>query len=303
MTHVFPIEPSKDVLHPRDLTDADFEKFRRIIYDTAGITLNEGKKELLRARLGKILRKRGLTSFTDYLAEIESDKSGEEIIVLLDAVSTNVTSFFREPDHFHFLESTVLPALAAVRNQSGTRKVRIWCAGCSTGEEPYSLAVTLRETLPGIEGWDVKILATDISTRVLQIARNGLYPGDKFKTMPSPVVNRWFVPAEVRGEGGYYRVQHAIRKMVTFAHLNLHADYPFKGPFDAIFCRNVMIFFDRPTQETLVNRYHNYLSDDGYLFIGHSESLNSISHPFKYVRPAVYRKTGPASAERRGIVA
>jgi chemotaxis protein methyltransferase CheR len=299
MAHGSRVEPAKDASQGRDLTDADFEKFRRIIYDTAGITLNEGKKELLRARLGKIMRRRGLGSFRDYLVEIEADETGEEITLLLDAVSTNVTSFFREPDHFHFMESTVLPAIAAARNHTGDRKVRIWCAGCSTGEEPYSLAVTLRETLPGIEGWDARILATDISTRVLQIARNGVYSPDKLKTMPSPVVNRWFTPAEVHGEGGYYRVQHVLRKMVTFAHLNLHADYPFKGPFDAIFCRNVMIYFDRQTQETLVNRYHGYLAEGGYLFIGHSESLNSIAHPFKYVRPAVYRKSG-APSERKG---
>jgi chemotaxis protein methyltransferase CheR len=295
-----PVDPAKEAAAGRDLTDADFEKFRRIIYDTAGITLNEGKKELLRARLGKIMRRRGIASFRDYLSVIEADESGEELTVLLDAISTNVTSFFREPDHFQFMESTVLPAVISARRTPGDRKVRIWCAGCSTGEEPYSLAVTLRETLPDVDSWDAKILATDISTRVLQIARHGIYSQDKLKAMPSPVVNRWFVPTEVHGDPGYYRVQNILRKMVTFAHLNLHAEYPFKGPFDAIFCRNVMIYFDRPTQETLVNRYHKYLADDGYLFIGHSESLNSIAHPFKYVRPAVYRKTGSAG-DRKGI--
>lgn len=296
-----PVAPAKDAAAGRDLTDADFEKFRRIIYETAGITLNEGKKELLRARLGKIMRRRGIDSFREYLTVIEADASGEELTVLLDAVSTNVTSFFREPDHFRFMESTVLPAIIAARTRPAERKLRIWCAGCSTGEEPYSLAVTLRETLPDVDSWDAKILATDISTRVLQIARHGIYSQDKLKAMPSPVVNRWFVPAEVQGDSGYFRVQNILRKMVTFAHLNLHAEYPFKGPFDAIFCRNVMIYFDRPTQEALVNRYHKYLADDGYLFIGHSESLNSIAHPFKYVRPAVYRKTGVAAGDRRGI--
>lgn len=294
-----PAETARDLGGVRDLTDADFEKFRRIIYDTAGITLNEGKKELLRARLGKILRRRGLRSFSDYLKAVEADRSGEELTLLLDAISTNVTSFYREPDHFHFIESTVIPALAAARTSPETRKVRIWCAGCSTGEEPYTLAITLRETLPGVDGWDARILATDISTRVLQVARNGVYSQDKLKTMPSPVASRWFVPTEVHGDGGYFRVQPAIRKMVTFAHLNLHAEYPFKGPFDAIFCRNVMIYFDRPTQESLVNRYYRYLADGGYLFIGHSESLNSVSHPFTYVRPAVYRKMA-AGSEHKG---
>jgi chemotaxis protein methyltransferase CheR len=300
MAHGARHDPTREAAAARDLTDADFEKFRRIIYDTAGITLNEGKKELLRARLGKIMRRRAIVSFTQYLKIIEDDDSGEELTVLLDAISTNVTSFFREPDHFTFLESTVLPALASAR-MNGERKLRIWCAGCSTGEEPYTLAVTLRESLPAVDSWDARILATDISTRVLQIARHGIYSGDKLKTVPSPVLNRWFVPAEVHGEGGYYRVQHVLRKMVTFAHLNLHAEYPFKGPFDAIFCRNVMIYFDRQTQETLVNRYHNYLADGGYLFIGHSESLNSVAHPFKYVRPAVYRKTDGPAAPRKGV--
>ncbi|HEY5996659.1 MAG TPA: protein-glutamate O-methyltransferase CheR [Candidatus Deferrimicrobiaceae bacterium] len=300
MRPVAQVDPARDAASVRELTDADFVKFRRIIHETAGITLNQGKKELLRARLGKVMRRRGIPSFHEYLAIIENDASGEELTALLDAVSTNVTSFFREPDHFHFMESTVLPALIDARRGAGERKLRIWCAGCSTGEEPYSLAVTLRETLPDVDSWDTKILATDISTRVLQVARHGIYSRDKLKAMPSPVVNRWFVPAELHGETGYYRVQNTLRKMITFARLNLQGEYPFKGPFDAIFCRNVMIYFDRPTQETLVNRCHHYLADGGYLFIGHSESLNSIAHPLKYIRPAVYRKAGAAQGDRKG---
>jgi chemotaxis protein methyltransferase CheR len=298
MSLLFPDLRLGETDRSRDLSDADFERFRRIIHDTAGISLSEGKKELLRARLGKIMRRRGIPSFREYLKLVEGDDDGSELTILLDAISTNVTSFFRESDHFRFLETVVLPPLIAGRND-GVRKIRIWCAGCSTGEEPYTLAITLRETLPVPERWDAKILSTDISTRVLQVARNGIYGEEKIKTIPSPVMNRYFTAAEVRGEAGFYRVRPSLRSMVSFHRLNLHDSYPFKGPFDAIFCRNVMIYFDRPTQEALVNRFHKYLSEDGYLFIGHSESLNGVSHPFNYIRPAIYRKGSAAVSERR----
>jgi chemotaxis protein methyltransferase CheR len=283
-----------------ELGDREFERFSRIIYETSRIALNDGKKELLRARLGKILRRRGIASFREYLALVEEDRTGGELTILLDAISTNLTSFFREADHFRFLEGTVLSQLDALRKSRGEGKIRAWSAGCSSGEEPYSLAITLLEALGGGAGWDIRLLATDISTRVLAMARNGLYAGERLKAVAPQVVGRHFLPET--GDDGQerFRVAPSVRNLVTFGHLNLLEPYPFKGPFDFIFCRNVMIYFDKKTQETLVNGFHRYLADGGYLFIGHSESLNGIDHPFRYVRPSVYQRPVSSSGRKAG---
>ncbi len=280
------------------LNDREFDRFRRIIYEGSRIALNGGKKELLRARLGKVLCRRGIPSFRAYLDLVEEDRTGEELTVLLDAVSTNLTSFFREADHFRFLETTVLPALDAQRRGPGERKIRAWSAGCSSGEEPYSLAITLLETLGNGDGWDIRLLATDISTKVLRTARDGVYPRDRIKDIPPGVVSRHFLPETGGDDESRYRVSPSVRGLVTFGRLNLLEPYPFKGPFDFIFCRNVMIYFDRETQGVLVDGFHRYLADGGYLFIGHSESLNGVDHPFRYVRPSVYRKPVGASSRR-----
>jgi len=283
-----------------DLTDREFDRFTRIIYETSRIALNGGKKQLLRARLGKILRRRGIASFREYLTLVEEDRTGEELTLLLDAVATNLTSFFREADHFRFVEATVLPHLDATRKACGERKIRAWSAGCSSGEEPYSLAITLLEALGGGAGWDIRVLATDLSTKVLAMARNGLYTGDQIKNVSPRVTARHFLSETGTDGRKLFRVAPAVRDLVTFGHLNLLEPYPFKGPFDLIFCRNVMIYFDRKTQETLVNGFHRYLADGGYLFTGHSESLNGVAHPFRYVRPSVYRKTGGAPDPKTG---
>lgn len=283
-----------------DLSDREFEQFSRIIYETSRIALNSGKKELLRARLGKIIRRRGIGSFSDYLAIVEEDRTGEELTILLDAVSTNLTSFYREADHFRFVETTVVPQIEGARRNRGERKIRAWSAGCSSGEEPYSLCITLLESLGGGAGWDIRLLATDLSTRVLAIARNAVYPEDRIKTIPPDVAKRYFIPETGADGSRNYRVTPAVRGLVTFGRVNLLEPYPFKGPFDFIFCRNVMIYFDKKTQESLVNGFHRYLADGGYLFIGHSESLNGVSHPFRYVRPSVYRKPDGASSGRSG---
>jgi len=292
--------PSPSSLPPElDLTDREYERFSRIIYETSRIALNDGKKELLRARIGRILRARRIASFREYLALVEGDRTGEELTTLLDAVSTNLTSFFREADHFRFIETTLLPRLDAARKARGERKIRAWSAGCSSGEEPYSLAITLLEALGGGAGWDIRLLATDISTKVLAMARNGLYPGERLKTVAPQVVARHFLPETGSDGTKHFRVAPAVSGLVTFGRLNLLEPYPFKGPFDFIFCRNVMIYFDKQTQETLVNGFHRYLADEGHLFIGHSESLNGVDHPFQYVRPSVYRKTGGASDRKK----
>ncbi|MGZ8459706.1 MAG: CheR family methyltransferase [Candidatus Deferrimicrobiaceae bacterium] len=291
--------PASYGLEP-ELTDREFDRFRRIIYETSRIALNDGKKELLRARLGKILRPRGIASFREYLTLVEEDRTGEELTFLLDAISTNLTSFFREGDHFRFLETTVLPHLDATRKARGERKIRAWSAGCSSGEEPYSLAITLLDALGGGAGWDIRLLATDLSTKVLAMARNGLYASDRVKGVSPQVVARHFFTETGNDGRKFFRVSPAVRGLITFGHLNLLEPYPFRGPFDFIFCRNVMIYFDKKTQETLVNGFYRYLADGGHLFIGLSESLNGVAHSFQYVRPSVYRKTEGSSVRKTG---
>lgn len=282
------------------MTDFEFERFRRIVHDTARIALNDGKKELLRARLGKILRSRGIASFGEYLSIVESDRTGEELTRLLDEIATNHTYFFREPDHFRIVEETVRSRMDTAGRAGGERKIRAWSAGCSSGEEPYSLAITLLEASGGGAGWDIRLLATDLSTKVLAMAREGIYPSDRVKTVPPRILERHFRIETVGGGEIRYRVSPAVRRLVTFGRLNLLEPYPFQGPFDFIFCRNVMIYFDRETQERLVDGFHRYLPEGGHLFIGHSESLSGIAHPFRYVRPSVYRKTAAGPDGKRG---
>jgi chemotaxis protein methyltransferase CheR len=271
-----------------EMSGTDFERFRRIVYDAAGIALGDGKRELLRARLCKVMRRRGIRTFGEYLKIVEADTTGDEITDLLDAVSTNVTSFFREGDHFRFVEEVVLPEIRASREAHPEKKIRVWSAGCSTGEEPYTIAITLLEAVDGGKGWDIRILATDLSSRVVETARNGVYPKEKLNGVPPALLSRYFQP-ENGGSGNLYRVNPALRSRITFARLNLLEEYPFRGPFDFIFCRNVMIYFDKPTQKALVDRFARYLSEGGYLFLGHAESLNGVSQSFRFVRPSVYR--------------
>ncbi len=281
--------PVNPLLVESELSGPDFERFRRIVYDAAGIALNDEKRGLLRARLSKVMRRRGIASFREYLKIVEADDTGDEITLLLDAVSTNVTSFFREDDHFRFMAEVLLPELCRVRQGRTEKTIRGWSAGCSTGEEPYSIAITLLENLAGGRGWDIRVLATDLSSRVVDAARSGLYTREKLKGIPPELASRYFRP-ENDGTGLLYRVEPALRSRITFARMNLLGTYPFRGPFDFIFCRNVMIYFDKPTQQSLVERFARYLAEDGYLFVGHSESLNGLSHSFRYVRPSVYRK-------------
>lgn len=273
-----------------DMPEQDFERFRRLIHETAGISLGEGKKDLLRARLGKIMRSRGIRSYRDYFRLILHDGTGGEIARLLDAVSTNLTFFFREADHFHFLRDTVIPEIRKTRAEKGGGRIRGWSAGCSTGEEPYSIAICLTEMLGEGESWDARLLATDLSTRVVSIARIGLYGKERLRGLSREQVARHFRREDGGSGKEMYRIAPAVQRMVTFGRLNLLDSYPFRGPFDFLFCRNVMIYFDRKTQETLIGRFHDYLVPGGYLFIGHSESLTGVSHPFRYVRPSVYRK-------------
>ncbi len=272
------------------LTDAEFERISQMVHQHCGINLHDGKKQLVQARIAKRLRAGRHSNLQSYLEYVTADKTGKEFTLLIDAMSTNLTSFYRESDHFRYLADVGLPAMIERKSKSGDRRIRLWSAACSTGEEPYTLAMILHDSIPNIEHWDVKILASDISTHVLRVAGNGFYSGDRLAPLPSGYASRFFSPAVMDGVRGH-RINPELRKAIAFRHLNLMSDWPFTGPFDFIFCRNVMIYFDKPTQERLVNRFWHLLGDGCELFTGHSESLTGVKHPFKYVRPTIYAKS------------
>ena len=266
-----------------------FQQFSQLVYTQCGIRLHEGKKALLQARLNKRLRATGIPSYEDYFHHITVDDHSPEMIHFLDSISTNLTYFFRESQHFDYLETVAVPELLERKRKCGIDRVRFWSAGCSTGEEAYGLAMCILSRLDEPRKWDFRILATDISTRVLEIAARGIYPSEKVKKVPPQLRQLYFNKSIKRDGEADYEVTDHLRSVISFRRLNLNDHYPFKGPFDCIFCRNVMIYFDKRTQETLVGRLATYLSPGGYLFVGHSESLTGLTHPLSYVRPAVYR--------------
>lgn len=268
-----------------ELSDGEFFRFCRLVHQHAGIHLTAHKKEMVRARLMKILRVRGLTSFQEYYELVLADKSGAELAGLLDALSTNLTSFWREPGHFQYLAQEVLPGW---RQERKPWRKTLWSAGCSTGEEPYTLAMLLLDTFSGLDLSGVKVYATDLNTQVLAQAEAGIYPLARIKALPSEW--RGFFRKGIRDKTGYVQVKPEVRRLVQFFRFNLMDRFPFREKLDVIFCRNVMIYFEKNTQVKLVERFHQALNPGGYLFIGHSESLCNHRHRFKYVKPAIYRK-------------
>ncbi|MHC4884849.1 MAG: CheR family methyltransferase [Planctomycetota bacterium] len=273
-----------------DLSDKDFERFRALVYEHSRIHLGDHKRTLMRTRFSKVMRGLGLSTFQDYYRYIVEDTSGQAISEMLNAISTNLTHFFRESKHFEYLSSTYLPELISRCSAEKRTRIRAWSAGSSSGEEAYSIAIILKEALPPDRHWDVKILATDIDSNMLEHGRRGLYAAKQLKDMPPLLKQKYCIQAGAR-EAREYQVVPALKQVVAFRRLNLmESPWPFHGPFDFIFCRNVMIYFDRPTQEALVNRYHQVLAPGAPLFIGHSESLSSITHPFRYVMPTIYQR-------------
>jgi len=273
---------------PADFTEADFIKISRLVYDQSGINLHDGKRELVKARLGKRIRSGNFHSFRDYYDYVINDQSGQEMIHLLDSISTNFTHFFREKQHFEYLKNELVPQILGGTGKR-EKKIRVWSAGCSSGEEPYSIAITLLELLPPRSGWGVKILATDISTKVLHAAQSGIYQKEKIESPSQDVTKKYFLRGENQWRN-YVKVKPLLKSVVKFQRLNLMEPFCFPEPFDCIFCRNVMIYFNKETRTTLVNRFYSQLGKGGVLLIGHSESLTGIDHPFLYVKPATYKK-------------
>lgn len=274
------------------LSDREFRLVSELVYAQTGITLGEQKRSLVIGRLNRELRRNGFRTFEEYYNHVISDASGAALNTLIERISTNHTYFWRESGHFEFFRDTVLPGIVDALRKKGRRDIRIWCAGCSSGEEPYTLAMLLQECLgPEIGTWDAGILATDISDRVIAAAREGVYRDENVAALPPKLRYAHLI----RAGGNEWTVDEGTRRLVLFRKLNLmRRDYPFRGRFHTIFCRNVMIYFDTPTRQALVERFHRYMEDGGYLFIGHSESLGRSGCPFHYQCPAVYRK-GPGA--------
>ena len=273
------------------LSQHDFDRIARFVYDLCGISLNQSKKELVRARLAKRLRILGLEDYSDYLERVMADPEGQECYEFIDSLSTNLTSFFRENDHFEYLSATLLPQL--IEQKKDSRRIRAWSAACSTGEEPYTISIVMSEAFEKARTqgtWDTKLLATDISTRVLKKAQAGVYEMERVKTVEPHLRGKYFEPRTLGGEP-HLAASPALRNMIVFNRLNLIESWPFTGPFDFIFCRNVMIYFDKPTQQKLVNRFHDLLAPGGVLFTGHSESLTGIDHKFKFVKATIYQRS------------
>jgi chemotaxis protein methyltransferase CheR len=269
------------------LGDVEFQFLRDFVYRHCGISLGEQKRQLVQGRLLRRLRALGMKNFADYCELLRRDPEGE-LGELASVISTNVTSFFREMHHYDLLINDLLPRWLEEKKNGG--RLRIWSAGCSTGEEPYALAMVLAEALERSSSKvDARILATDLSPQALETARAGTYPLERMGGVSDARRNRWFL----RGEGsyeGWARVHPRLHELVTIQPLNLLHDWPMRGPFDAIFCRNVVIYFDKPTKQRLFDRYAGLLEPGGYLFLGHSESMYGLSDSFELVGRTVYRK-------------
>lgn len=265
------------------LTGSVFEQFRELVHAKAGIALSSSKQSLVISRLAKRAQALGCRTFQEYYDVVVREPEGGEFLQMVDCITTNKTDFFREPLHFDFLRDTVLPL--SLPNHS----LRIWSAACSSGEEPYSIAMTILDRL-GSGACDWRILASDISTRMLLSAQEGLYDEERVRMMDERILHRHFL----RGKGlrqGTVRVKPHLGERIVFRRINLMDEqYPIKTPLDVIFCRNVMIYFDRATQEQVLRKLCRYLRVGGYLFVGHSESLQSLRHSFTYVAPTIYRK-------------
>ena len=272
----------------QQLTDVQFQKFSSLVYDKTGIYLKPEKKELLNARLGKRLRATGIKSFKEYYEFVTTERSGDELVHLIDSVSTNFTSFFREKSHFEMLTSMVLPSFAK-EGRGRNKDIVLWSSACSSGEEPYTMAMVMDDYVSRNPGLRYQILATDISTRVLAHAQRGVYTDDRIAKVPTLFLKKYFQKGVGRSNG-YVKIKNELCSVIQFSRFNLMGEFPWRDSIDIIFCRNVMIYFNRETQQELVNKFYQALAPGGFLFIGHSESISSLEHRFTQVDATAYQK-------------
>jgi len=282
-TQSLPIETDRPGPPEASELDRYFGEISTLMQRVAGVHLTPKKRELVRGRIGKRIRDLGLDGYGAYLELVRSEEGGDELNTMVNLLTTNKTSFFREDAHFDFLEEELTKGAFADR-----RRLTFWSSACSTGQEPYSLAILLSEVLEPQRLPGVRILATDINTEALRRARDGVYDESVIEDVPPALRQRYFSPVE--GSASRHRVVPGVRSLVRFARLNLVGEWPMDGPFDVIFCRNVMIYFDEATRQGLIDRFVEILAPGGYYLTGHSESLSSFEHGLEYVRPATYRK-------------
>lgn len=273
-----------------DITDQEFQLMRELIYNRFGINLTEQKRSLLVGRLQKLIRETGFTSFKSYYDHLIKEPGEQALSELIDRISTNHTYFNREKEHFDYFLHTALPKVIEQLRKTNRRDLRIWCAGCSTGEEAYMILMLMHEYLGrDYASWDAGLLATDISSRALNHASSGIYASDRIEAVPQELRQKYFQSAKA----GTWEVRDNLKKEATFRRFNLMNErFPFKRPFQMIFCRNVMIYFDKPTRDNLVSKFHQFTEPGGYLFIGHSESLGRDQDLWRYLMPATYLREG-----------
>lgn len=269
------------------LSTSHFNRISAIAYDKWGLHLSEKKVQLVSTRLGKFIRKSRFKDVGAYIDHIEQNASPADLLELFDMLSTNVTSFFRERQHFDYLEREFYTPLARGNLTTPGRRIRLWSAACSTGPEPYSMAIQALDLLPDIDRWDFKILATDLATSAVQKAKEGVYPRDMVENLPKGMLKKHFEPVTVSGVPSY-RVSERVRSLVSVGQLNLMEDWPMKGPFDVIFCRNVMIYFDQPTKAKLVGRMADLLRPGGIFAVGSAESISNLGSALRTVQPSMY---------------
>jgi chemotaxis protein methyltransferase CheR len=273
----------------------DFDYLRKIVTEITGIVANEDKYSLYYSRLTRRVRLLGLSDFRQYREFLNNNRESE-IIELVNSVTTNLTSFFRENHHFDFIKQSIIPQ----KIERGEHKLRVWSAGCSTGEEAYSIAITLAQCIPDYRSWDIDILATDLDTHVIEQAQNGVYAESRVKDIDQSLVQKYFSKDSIPGDQ-FVTVDPVLKNMVTFRQLNLLNAWPISHAMDFIFCRNVVIYFDKPTKDKLVNRFADQLINQGHLFMGHSESLFKSTDRFKLLSQTIYQKisTGNNSSSSR----
>ena len=267
-------------------SDKEFKFISDLVGERTGIVLSSAKRQMVYGRLSRRLRQLKMTKFSEYCDMLTSGHE-EELIEFTNAITTNLTAFFRENHHFEYLKDTVLPEL--IKRNANTKRLRIWSAGCSSGEEPYSIAMCVREALPRSAGWDIKILATDLDSNMVQRGKNGVYTYERVEGLTAARMKRWVKKG--KGENAdKVRMSDELRELITFKELNLMESWPIKGPFDFMFCRNVVIYFNKDTQRILFDRYADLLIPKAHLFIGHSESLNKVSDRFDLIGKTIYQK-------------
>jgi len=270
-----------------DFTDEDFDKLRSIVKEVTGINLADSKRELVYGRVSRRLRALGMNSFRDYRQLLTTADGAQEMIEFSNAITTNLTAFYREPHHFEYLAKNYLEPLLS--RPGASRRIRMWSAGCSTGEEPYTIAMTIHEALQNLSGWDIKLLATDLDSEVLRKGSSGIYTEDRLQKVHRNMIGKYFRERR-EGTQRMYSVVPELKAMLTFKQLNLMHQLPMKGPLDVIFCRNTVIYFDKDTQKMLFERIARLQRPGDLLFLGHSESLFKVSDAYDLIGKTIYKR-------------